>query len=83
MVLAHNVTLSNNTVVMVWISSDNVAAVAQKGYKLIHAASDFFYLVRVLSLCCESITNSTVGLWPWRMGWFLPDWVSTDRTAIS
>ncbi|KAL0960961.1 hypothetical protein HGRIS_005959 [Hohenbuehelia grisea] len=44
MVLEHNVTLSNNTVVMVWISSDHVAAVAQKGYRLVHAASDFFYL---------------------------------------
>lgn len=28
----------------VWISSDNVKAVAEKGYKLVHAASDFFYL---------------------------------------
>ena len=30
----------------VWISSANVQAVAAKGYKLIHAASDYFYLVR-------------------------------------
>lgn len=28
----------------VWISSDHVQAVAEKGFKLIHAASDFFYL---------------------------------------
>jgi len=28
----------------VWISADNAAAVAQKGYKIIHAASDYFYL---------------------------------------
>jgi hexosaminidase len=29
----------------VWISSDNVKAVTEKGFKLVHAASDFFYLV--------------------------------------
>ncbi|PIL35144.1 hypothetical protein GSI_02933 [Ganoderma sinense ZZ0214-1] len=45
MVLSHNVTLSTkDTRVLVWISSDNVKAVAEKGYKLIHAASDYFYL---------------------------------------
>ncbi|KZT28738.1 glycoside hydrolase family 20 protein [Neolentinus lepideus HHB14362 ss-1] len=44
MVLDHNVTLSNDTVVMVWISSENVAAVAQKGFKVVHSASDYFYL---------------------------------------
>lgn len=50
MVLAHNVTLANDTIVMVWISSDNVKAVAEKGYKIIHSASDYFYLVR-FSIC--------------------------------
>jgi len=44
MVLAHNVTLSNNTIVMVWISSDDASAVAAKGFRLVHAPSDFFYL---------------------------------------
>lgn len=44
MVLANNVTLANDTLVMVWISSDDVQAVAQKGFRLIHAASDYFYL---------------------------------------
>ncbi|KAI0793023.1 N-acetylhexosaminidase [Irpex lacteus] len=44
MVLDHNVTLGNDTLVLVWISSDNVKAVAEKGFKLIHAASDYFYL---------------------------------------
>ncbi|QRV77723.1 beta-hexosaminidase [Ceratobasidium sp. AG-Ba] len=44
MVLDHNVTLAKDTVAMVWISSANVAAVVQKGYRVIHAASDFFYL---------------------------------------
>ncbi|KAF9241103.1 N-acetylhexosaminidase [Melanogaster broomeanus] len=39
-----DVTLSNNTVVMVWISSQNVGAVAQKGFRVVHAASDYFYL---------------------------------------
>jgi len=36
--------LNNDTIVLVWISSEHVAAVAQKGFRLIHAASDFFYL---------------------------------------
>ncbi|KAL4256946.1 Beta-hexosaminidase [Pleurotus pulmonarius] len=44
MVLEHNVTLPKDTVVMVWISSEHVSAVAQKGFRLVHAASDFFYL---------------------------------------
>ncbi|KAG6889701.1 hypothetical protein C0992_004421 [Termitomyces sp. T32_za158] len=43
-ILDHPVTLANDTIALVWISSANVAAVAQKGYKLIHAASDYFYL---------------------------------------
>ncbi|KAI0629981.1 N-acetylhexosaminidase [Trametes polyzona] len=44
MVLVHNVSLSKDTPVLVWISSDNVKAVAEKGHKIIHAASDYFYL---------------------------------------
>ncbi|KAF9448540.1 glycoside hydrolase family 20 protein [Macrolepiota fuliginosa MF-IS2] len=44
MALEHQVQLNNETIVLVWISSDHVAAVAQKGFRLIHAASDFFYL---------------------------------------
>ncbi|KAF5382459.1 hypothetical protein D9615_002743 [Tricholomella constricta] len=44
MVIEHDVTLANDTIALVWISSEHVAAVAQKGHKLIHAASDFFYL---------------------------------------
>ncbi|KAI0671147.1 N-acetylhexosaminidase [Trametes maxima] len=44
MVLVHNVTLSKETKVIVWISSENVKAVVEKGYKLIHGASDYFYL---------------------------------------
>ncbi|EJC98421.1 beta-hexosaminidase [Fomitiporia mediterranea MF3/22] len=44
MILQHNVSLGNDTVVMVWISSDNVKAVAEKGFQIVHAASDYFYL---------------------------------------
>ncbi|KAF8194284.1 N-acetylhexosaminidase [Mycena galopus ATCC 62051] len=44
MVLEHNLTLSNNTVVMVWISSDDAAAVVAKNFRLVHAPSDYFYL---------------------------------------
>ncbi|KAH9953189.1 N-acetylhexosaminidase [Russula dissimulans] len=44
MVLNHNLTLPNDTIAMVWISSANAAAVAAKGYRFIHAASNYFYL---------------------------------------
>ncbi|KIK69927.1 glycoside hydrolase family 20 protein [Collybiopsis luxurians FD-317 M1] len=44
MVLNFNVTLSNNTIVMVWISSTDAAAVAEKGFRLVQAPSDYFYL---------------------------------------
>jgi len=44
MVLAHNVTLGNDTVVLVWISSADAASVTKKGFQIVHAASDYFYL---------------------------------------
>ncbi|PFH54030.1 glycoside hydrolase family 20 protein [Amanita thiersii Skay4041] len=44
MVLDHPVTLSNDTLVMVWVSSDHVGSVAKKNHKIVHAASDYFYL---------------------------------------
>ncbi|EJD50624.1 N-acetylhexosaminidase [Auricularia subglabra TFB-10046 SS5] len=44
MVLDHTVTLSNKTIVMVWQSSSNANKVAAKGFRLVHAPSDFFYL---------------------------------------
>ncbi|KAJ7060864.1 N-acetylhexosaminidase [Mycena amicta] len=44
MVLANPVTLANDTLVLVWISSADVQAVADTGFRLVHAASDYFYL---------------------------------------
>jgi hexosaminidase len=44
MVLNFNVTLPNNTIVMVWISSADAEAVAAKGFRMVHAPSDYFYL---------------------------------------
>ncbi|KAK0449398.1 beta-hexosaminidase [Armillaria borealis] len=45
MLLDYNITtLGNDTIVMVWLSSDHAAAVAEKGHKFVHAASDYFYL---------------------------------------
>ncbi|KAJ3829325.1 N-acetylhexosaminidase [Lentinula raphanica] len=44
MVLNFNLTLSNETIVMVWISSADAAAVAEKGFRLVQAPSDYFYL---------------------------------------
>jgi hexosaminidase len=70
MVLDHNVTLRNDTVVMyvvprvfimmpilelhrVWESSSDASSVANKNFRLVHAPSDYFYLV------CPLPANST------------------------
>lgn len=46
MVLAHgDLELDKNTIVDVWISSADVGAVLDKGFRLVHASSDYFYLV--------------------------------------
>ncbi|KAG8214807.1 glycoside hydrolase family 20 protein [Butyriboletus roseoflavus] len=44
MVVTFNLTLSNETIIMVWISSEDAAAVANLGYRIIHAPSNYFYL---------------------------------------
>ncbi|EKM49788.1 glycoside hydrolase family 20 protein [Phanerochaete carnosa HHB-10118-sp] len=44
MVLSFNLTLSNDTIVFVWISSEDAAAVAQQGFRIVHAPSNYFYL---------------------------------------
>ncbi|KAG1851814.1 glycoside hydrolase family 20 protein [Suillus tomentosus] len=44
MALDWNITLSNETIVMVWISSADAAAVVEKGFRIIQAPSDYFYL---------------------------------------
>ncbi|GAA5980843.1 hypothetical protein JCM10908_003888 [Rhodotorula pacifica] len=44
MVLKHDLDLGDDVVVMVWISSANARAVADKGHRIIHAASDYLYL---------------------------------------
>ncbi|KAH9990282.1 N-acetylhexosaminidase [Russula vinacea] len=44
MALSYNLTLSNDTIVLVWISSSDAAAVAAKGFRFVHAASNSFYL---------------------------------------
>ncbi|KAG2341533.1 glycoside hydrolase family 20 protein [Suillus weaverae] len=44
MVLNWNLTLANETIVMVWISSADAAAVAARGFRIIHAPSNYFYL---------------------------------------
>ncbi|KAG1794959.1 hypothetical protein EV424DRAFT_1449016 [Suillus variegatus] len=47
-----NITLSNETIVMVWISSADAAAVVEKGCRIIQAPSNYFYL------------SSGAGEWP-------------------
>ncbi|KAJ8587072.1 glycoside hydrolase family 20 protein [Rhizopogon salebrosus TDB-379] len=44
MVLNWNVTLSNETIVMVWISSQDALAVAEKGFRIVQVPSNYFYL---------------------------------------
>ncbi|KZT12170.1 glycoside hydrolase family 20 protein [Laetiporus sulphureus 93-53] len=44
MVLDYNLTLSDDTLVLVWISSEDVLAVVEKGFRVIHAASNYLYL---------------------------------------
>ncbi|KAG1899664.1 glycoside hydrolase family 20 protein [Suillus fuscotomentosus] len=44
MVLDWNITLSNETIVMVWISSEDALAVAEKGFRIVQAPSNYFYL---------------------------------------
>lgn len=44
MVLTHDLPLENDTIVMVWISSQDVQKVVEKNFRVIHAASDYFYL---------------------------------------
>ena len=44
MILSYNVTLSNDTIVLVWISSDDAVSVAQAGFRIVQAPSDYFYL---------------------------------------
>jgi hexosaminidase len=44
MVLQNPVKLANDTIVLVWISSADVKDVAASGLRIVHAASDYFYL---------------------------------------
>ena len=44
--LCQTVGIEYSTIILprVWISSDDVAAVAAKGFRIVHGPSDFFYL---------------------------------------
>ncbi|KAG7088809.1 hypothetical protein E1B28_012769 [Marasmius oreades] len=44
MVLEHNITLKNDTVALVWISSQHAASIAAKNVRIVHAPADYFYL---------------------------------------
>ncbi|KZO96763.1 glycoside hydrolase family 20 protein [Calocera viscosa TUFC12733] len=44
MLLVQNISLGSDTIILVWISSDDALAVADKGYKMVHGPSDYFYL---------------------------------------
>ncbi|EKM55102.1 glycoside hydrolase family 20 protein [Phanerochaete carnosa HHB-10118-sp] len=44
MILNHNTTLPNTTIAVVWISSQDAKNVTERGYRVIHQPSDYFYL---------------------------------------
>ncbi|GJE96907.1 glycoside hydrolase family 20 protein [Phanerochaete sordida] len=44
MILKHNTTLPNTTIAVVWISSQDAKNVTERGYRVIHQPSDYFYL---------------------------------------
>ncbi|GAA5866405.1 hypothetical protein JCM1840_001305 [Sporobolomyces johnsonii] len=44
LVLDHGLELGQDTIVLVWVSSANIRATANLGYRIIHAASDYLYL---------------------------------------
>ena len=73
MVLDHPVTkLSSSAVILVWISYANVKAVIERGFRVIHAASDYLYLdCRTPSQPTVSgvLTQELAFRRAWRMGW--------------
>ncbi|KAH9960973.1 glycoside hydrolase superfamily [Lactifluus volemus] len=73
MVLNFNLTLSNDTIALVWISSEDAAAVAAKGFRFIHAASNSFYLDCGAGGWVGNYPQATVGASPLRHGKTLRD----------
>lgn len=64
MVLDHPVALGNDSVVLVWISAANAKAVAEKGFSIVHAASDYLYLdceLHVHTIYCRAHVESLAG----------------------
>lgn len=44
-ILDHDLpSLSNDTIVTVWQNTSNAKSVAQRGYRIVHASSEYFYL---------------------------------------
>ncbi|RDX42542.1 N-acetylhexosaminidase [Lentinus brumalis] len=69
MVLTHNVAVLNDTVVVVWQTSEDAAAVAERNLRFIHQPSNYFYLVHMTSYECillRSIRESHSGTAPTR-----------------
>jgi hypothetical protein len=66
----------------VWISSTDAVSVVQKGFRIVHAPSDYFYLVRETrpSICLQRLT-ATLGLRGWRVDWQLHDWKILVRSV--
>ncbi|KAF9234700.1 glycoside hydrolase family 20 protein [Melanogaster broomeanus] len=61
MVLNWNITLSNETIVMVWISSEDAVAVAERGFRIVQAPSNYFYLSYTFDPLAN-LTESQYGL---------------------
>lgn len=51
----------------VWISSQNAAAVAAKGLRLVHAPSDYFYLVHMIGFVITTTNHGLINLFTTRI----------------
>ncbi|KAJ7094846.1 hypothetical protein C8R44DRAFT_749420 [Mycena epipterygia] len=64
MALDYNITLSQDTLVTVWISPQHAASVAAKNPKIVHSLSDYFYLACPTSTVVQA-SGRVVILWDW------------------
>lgn len=66
--------LSKETVVDIWLNSDDAIRVLDKGYKIIHAAVEYFYLVSPLPSSVQVTHQLMAGLWSWELDWLRWRW---------
>lgn len=42
--------LTNDTIVDIWVNSSDARKVLDQGYRIVHASADYFYLVNTLAV---------------------------------